>query len=329
MNKTFTINNVFVEGATAVVGPDEGAGPLSDLYDVVIPESIYGESTWEKAERKMLLESISQCLTKLNYQPDDIDLVLAGDLLGQLISTNFAVRDLPIPFVGVFGACSTFTLSVALGSLLIDGGHINRVIAGASSHHETAERTFRFPNELGVQRKATATWTMSGAGSVILGRNGPVKVREVTFGRVVDYGIKDSSNLGAAMAPAAFDTLTRHLNNLGKKPQDYDLIATGDLGSVGLIMLKHLMGDSSLDSGNLTDCGLLVYDTSQDTHSGASGCGASACVFSSHFYPLLINGHINNILLIATGALFAPTTIQQKESIPAVAHAVAFERVNG
>ncbi|MFA6694073.1 MAG: stage V sporulation protein AD, partial [Bacillota bacterium] len=263
-----------------------------------------------------------------NYQTEDFDMILAGDLLGQLISANFAARDLLIPFVGVFGACSTFTLSIGLGSLLVESGFMNRVLAGASSHHETAEKTFRFPTELGVQRKATATWTMSGAGTVILGGVGPVRVSEVTFGRVVDYGLKDANHLGAAMAPAAFDTLNRHLTNLGKKPEDYDLIATGDLGSVGHIMLKHLMGDKSLGSGNLTDCGLLIYDTRQDTHAGASGCGASACVFSSHFFPLLVKGHINRLLLIATGALFGQTTAQQKESIPSIAHAVCFERVS-
>lgn len=327
MNKTFTLKNVFVEQTASVVGPSEGAGPLGDLFDAVIPDEIYGESSFEKAERKMLLESISLCLKKCNYRPEEFDLILAGDLLNQLISANFAVRDLNIPFAGVFGACSTFNLSVGLGSLLIEAGYLERVLAGACSHHQTAERTFRFPTELGVQRKATATWTMSGAGSVILSRQGAVKVKEITFGRVVDYGLKDTNNLGAVMAPAAFDTLNRHLQNLGKKPEDYDLIATGDLGSVGQIMLKHLMGDVSLDTGNLTDCGLLVYASTQDKHAGASGCSASACVFSSYFYPLLTQGQLKNILLIATGALFAQVTAQQKDSIPAVAHAIAFEKV--
>lgn len=327
MNKTFTLKNVYVEETASVVGPTEGAGPLGDLYDVVIPDEIYGESSWEKAERKMLIESIGLCMNKAGYEPADFDMILAGDLSGQLISANFAARDLPIPFAGIYGACSTFTLTVGMGALLIEGGFMDRVIAGASSHHETAEKTFRFPTELGVQRKATATWTMSGAAAVILGRSGPVRVSEVTFGRVVDYGIKDANNLGAAMAPAAFDTLERHLKNLGKRPEDYDLIATGDLGSVGQIMLKHLMGDSSMGSANLTDCGLLVYDTRQDTHAGASGCGASACVFSSHFFPLLKKGHIRRLLLLATGALFGLTTAQQKESIPSTSHAICFERV--
>ncbi len=327
MNKTFTLKNVFVEGTASVVGPSEGAGPLGDLFDVILPDDIYGESSFEKAERKMLLESLSLCLKKYNYRPEDFDLILAGDLLNQLISANFAVRDLNIPFAGVFGACSTFNLSIGLGSLLVEAGYVDRVIAGACSHHQTAERTFRFPTELGVQRKATATWTMSGAGSVILSRQGLVKVKEITFGRVVDYGLKDTNNLGAVMAPAAFDTLKRHLQNLGKKPEDYDLIATGDLGSVGQIMLKHLLGDASLDAGNLTDCGLLVYASTQDKHAGASGCAASACVFSSYFYPLLCQGQLKNVLLLATGALFAQITAQQKDSIPAVAHAIAFEKV--
>ncbi|HHY19280.1 MAG TPA: stage V sporulation protein AD [Firmicutes bacterium] len=327
MNKTFLLNNVYVEESASVVGPLEGAGPLGDLFDVVIPDIIYGESSFEKAERKMLLESLSLCLKKTNYKPEDIDLVLAGDLLNQLISANFAARELPIAFAGIFGACSAFALSVALGSLLIEGGHFERVIAGACSHHETAERTFRFPTELGVQRAPTAHWTMSGAGTVVLGKQGPVAVKEVTIGRVVDYGIKDASNLGAAMAPAAFDTLNLHLTNLGKRPEDYDLIATGDLGSIGQICLKHLLGDASLSSGNFTDCGLLVYSTAQDIHAGASGCAASACVFASYLYPLLTKGLLKKVLLIATGALFGQTTAQQKDSIPAVAHAVAFEKV--
>lgn len=327
MNKTYLINNVYVEGAATVVGPTEGAGPLGSYFDVVVPDNIYGESSWEKAERKMLLESFGLCLKNTNYQPADLDLILAGDLLNQLISANFAGRDIPVSFAGVFGACSTFALSVGIGSLLIDGGHMNRVMAAACSHHETAERTYRFPTELGVQRPPTANWTMSGAGAVILGRQGTVAVKEVTLGRVVDYGIKDSTNLGAAMAPAAFDTLQLHLNNLGKKSEDYDLIATGDLGSIGQICLKHLMGDASLGAGNLTDCGLQVYATRQDTHAGASGCAASACVFGSYFYPMLQKGILKKILLIATGALFGTTTAQQKDSIPAVAHAIAFEKV--
>ncbi len=327
MNKTFTLKNVYVEGTASVVGPNEGAGPLGDLFDVVIPDEIYGESSFEKAERKMLIESISLCLKKYNYKPENFDLILAGDLLSQLISANYAVRDIKIPFAGVFGACSTFNLAIGLGSLLIEGGHVHKILAGASSHHQTAERTFRFPTELGVQRKATATWTISGAGTVILSRQGAVQVKEITFGRVVDYGHKDSNNLGAAMAPAAFDTLNRHLQNLKKKPEDYDLIVTGDLGSVGQIMLKHLLGDASLSTGNLTDCGLLVYASTQDKHAGASGCGASACVFSSYFYPLLSQGLLKKVLLLATGALFAQTTVQQKDSIPAIAHAIAFEKV--
>ena len=326
MNKTFTLQNVYVEETASVVGPTEGAGPLGDLYDVVIPDEIYGESSWEKAERKMLIESIGLCMNKAGYEPADFDMILAGDLSGQLISANFAARDLPIPFAGIYGACSTFTLTVGMGALLIEGGFMDRVIAGASSHHETAERpslSYRARSPAESHRYLDHVGSCCGD----FGTVGTGAGSEVTFGRVVDYGIKDANNLGAAMAPAAFDTLERHLKNLGKRPEDYDLIATGDLGSVGQIMLKHLMGDSSMGSGNLTDCGLLVYDTRQDTHAGASGCGASACVFSSHFFPLLKKGHIRRLLLLATGALFGLTTAQQKESIPSTSHAICFERV--
>jgi stage V sporulation protein AD len=309
----------------------EGEGPLSAQFDWIMEDSLFGEPTWERAESKMLRESAKLALRKINWQPQDVDFFLAGDLLNQIISANFAARGLEVPFLGLFGACSTFAEALILGSMVIDGGFAARVLVASGSHHNTAERQFRFPIEQGVQRLPYAQWTVTGTGALALADQGqgPV-VTAGTAGKVVDLGISDVNNMGAAMAPAAADTLVSHFQDLGTAPEDYDLILTGDLGTVGSAALKNLMKmQGYLLEGNYTDCGTLIYDlTRQDVHAGGSGCGCSSVVFTGSTWKQLNAGRYRKVLLAATGALMSSTSSQQGETIPGIAHAVVVECPN-
>jgi len=310
----------------SVAGSKEGQGPLGGRFDIVLEDDKNNEKSWEKAESSMVENAIKTAINKAGMTADDMDYILAGDLLDQSIGSTFGIRAIDRPFIGLFGACSTFGESVAVGAMLIDGGFAKRVVAAASSHFCAAERQFRFPLELGTQRPPTSTWTVTGCGAAVLGNadNAPF-IREITMGKIVDMGIKDANNMGAAMVPAAADTLLAHFRDTGRNPRDYDLIVTGDLGYVGKELLIEIVGNEGFDiSKNYTDCGIEIFDRdTQGTDSGGSGCGCSAVTFAARFYDDLKSGRLKRILFMPTGALMSKTSAQQGESIPGIAHCMA------
>lgn len=326
---TIKFNNPPVIISTAsIAGPKEAHGPLKNYFDKTIQDDLYGEKTWEKAETKIERETVKLSLSKINLNPDKVDYLFAGDLLNQIISSSFAARELMIPFFGLYGACSTMTESLSLASMIMDGGYADYVVAATSSHFSSAERQYRFPLEFGSQRTPTSQWTVTGSGAAILAKEGTGPcVTYATTGRVVDFGIKDANNMGAAMAPAAADTLIRHFKDTGFSPKDYDLILSGDLGKVGKDLTNELMKKNGIDiEKNYTDCGVEVYDLEkQDVHAGGSGCGCSAIVFCGYVYKQLMERKMKKILLMSTGALLSPTSTNQGESIPGIAHAVTIE----
>lgn len=315
----------------SIVGPKESGGPLSKYFDNRLEDEFWGEDSWEKAESKIIKETVNTVLKKSNIPISEIEYCFSGDLLNQCISSSFGLRSLGIPFFGIFGACSTFVEGMTLASFLVDNG-ISNVICSASSHFCSAEKQFRFPLELGNQRPPSAQWTVTGAGAAILSNQGfgPF-ITAVTTGKIIDMGIKDPNNMGAAMAPAAHDTLITHFNDTGRSPDYYDLIISGDLGHIGKDILIDLCKDSGFDiRKNYNDCGVLIFDKeTQDTHSGGSGCGCIASVFSGYLFKQMQEKKIEKILLIATGALTNSTTSQQGESIPGIAHAVSIELEKG
>ena len=312
----------------SIVGPKEGEGPLAKYFDQCLEDEFWGEKTWEKAESKIIKETVNTVIHKSGIPMNQIDYCFAGDLLNQCISSSFGLRELNIPFFGVFGACSTFVESLCLGSIFLDGKAASNVLCATSSHFCSAEKQFRFPLELGNQRPPTSQWTVTGSGAAILSAtgNGPY-ITYVTPGKIVDMGIKDANNMGAAMAPAALDTLITHFQDTGRKPSDYDALITGDLGHIGKeILIELAEGKGYNIKNNYEDCGVLIFDKeTQDTHSGGSGCACIGTTFSGYFYKQLKDKKINRILLIATGALTNATSSQQGESIPGIAHAVAIE----
>jgi len=313
----------------SIVGPKEGEGPLARYFDEIVEDEYWNEKSWEKAESKILRECINKVVKKSKKANADIDYILSGDLLNQCISSNFAVRETDIPFFGLYGACSTMAESLSLAAMIIDGGFADYVISAASSHFCSAERQFRLPLEQGSQRPLTSQWTVTGAGASILASsgNGPY-ITHVTTGKILDMGITDSNNMGAAMAPAAADTIFAHFNNNGITPDSYDFIITGDLGYIGLEITSDILSKMGLLVTNkLIDCGVMIFDRErQDVHAGGSGCGCSATVFNGYLYNEIISGNLNKILLVSTGALMSPTSIQQGESIPAIAHAVSIQK---
>lgn len=322
-------NPPWVIAEASVVGKKEGEGPLAQGFDEIIPDDLYGEDSWEKAESKLQNTAIQKAITKAGIPANSINYIFAGDLLNQCGGSHYAIRGLDIPFFGLYGACSTMAESIMLSSMTIDGGFADYVVAATSSHFCSAEKQFRFPLEYGGQRPMSAQWTVTGAGSLVLGAQGSgVCITHATTGKIVDLGVKDGNNMGAAMAPAAADTIAAHFSDTGFKPSDYDFIVTGDLGSVGSSILIDLLLDQGLNiEANHQDCGCLIFDNKkQDTHAGASGCGCSAAVLSAYFLPELKEGRINKILFVATGALMSPLSLLQGESIPCIAHAVTIEK---
>lgn len=314
---------------SSIVGPKEGEGPLREYFDIVVDDDLCGEKSWEKAETKMSIESVKLALDKIKLTPDKVDYLFAGDLLNQIISSSFAARQLQIPFFGLYGACSTMTESLSLASMIIDGDYADYAVAATSSHFSSAERQFRFPLEFGSQRPPTSQWTVTGAGAAVVSKTGEGPyVTYVTTGRVMDFGIKDANNMGAAMAPAAADTIIRHFKDTGFQPEHYDLIISGDLGKVGKELAVDLVMKNGYDiSKNFTDCGVEIFDLDrQDVHSGASGCGCSAVVLCGYLYKEIKKGNLNRVLIMSTGALLSPTSSLQGESVPGIAHAVAIER---
>ncbi|MCD8089111.1 MAG: stage V sporulation protein AD [Clostridiales bacterium] len=321
-------NPVNIKAVSSVVGTKEAEGPLRDFFDIYVNDNLYGEKTWEKAEAKFVKKAVGEVVKKAALTPKNIDYILAGDLQNQSAASCYGVKDFSRPFFGLYGACSTFGESLALGSALIDGGWGENTVCGASSHFCAAEKQFRFPLELGNQRPQTSTWTVTGAGAALLSKEeSPVVITGITTGRIVDLGITDANNMGAAMAPAAADVLLNHFKDFGSKPSDYDKIFTGDLGTVGQELLINLLNEKGYDlSPNHSDCGILIYDgKKQDTHSGGSGCACSAAVFSMIFKKLL-DGEYKKILFIPTGALMSPTTVMQGENIMGICHLIKIER---
>lgn len=320
-----------INAAASIVGPKEGKGPLADYFDETVDDEFWGEKSWEKAESKFMREVLAKTVAKASIAMNAVDYIIAGDLLNQCIAASFGIRDSNVPFFGVFGACSTMGESMSLGAFLIDGGFASNVVCLTSSHFCSAEKQFRFPLELGSQRPPTAQWTVTGAGGVLLSAegNGPY-ITKVTTGKIVDMGIKDQNNMGAAMAPAAADTIFAHFEDTGLPHDYYDLVVTGDLGMVGSRILDDLLSANGIRIGSIhKDCGLMIYDPKQDVHAGGSGCGCSATVLAGFLLDRLRKGKLNRILFVPTGALLSPTSVQQGESIPCVAHAVAIENTRG
>ena len=312
----------------SIVGPKEADGPMAKNFDQCLEDEFWGEKTWEKAESKIIKETVNSVITKSGVPADKIDYCFAGDLLNQCISSSFGLREMNIPFFGVFGACSTFVESMCLGSVFIEGGAATNVLCATSSHFCSAEKQFRFPLELGNQRPPTSQWTVTGSGAAILSASGEGPyITTITPGKIVDMGIKDANNMGAAMAPAALDTLITHFEDTGRKPSYYDAIVTGDLGYIGKEILIEMAETKGYQiKANYNDCGVLMFDKEkQDTHSGGSGCACIGTVFSGYFFKQLKQKKLKKILLMATGALMNSTSSQQGESIPGIAHAISIE----
>ncbi|MBR3614116.1 MAG: stage V sporulation protein AD [Clostridia bacterium] len=328
-NQSYILEKPINITATAsIVGPKEKAGPLHQYFDQCLEDEFWGEKSWESAESKIVKETVNMAISKSGLPAKDIDFCFAGDLLNQCIASSFGLRETNIPFIGLFGACSTFIESMIVASSFIDGNFATNAICAASSHFCSAEKQFRFPLELGNQRPPSSQWTVTGSGAAILTKEGTGPfITSFTPGKIVDMGIKDANNMGAAMAGAAEDTLIRHFKDTGRNPSYYDAIFTGDLGHIGKDILIDLASSKGYNiRSNYNDCGVLIFDKQkQDTHSGGSGCGCVATVFSGYIYKMLQEKKYKKVLVIATGALMNSTSSQQGESIPGIAHAVSIE----
>lgn len=317
-------------GSATVVGPEEGMGPLSEDFDYIYDNLEINEKTWEKGERRLLEQASQLALINADVSSEQLQFFVGGDLMNQIISSTFAARTLGSPYIGVFGACSTSMQSLAIASLLVDTGAADVVMAGTVSHNCTVEKQFRYPTEYGSQKPPTAQYTVTGSGCGVVGKNGngPVITR-ATIGKVMDLGLTDPFNMGAAMAPAAADTISAHFKDTGLDPSYYDLVVTGDLASVGLPIAQELLKKDgiNMDQTEFYDCGLMIYDTKKQPYviAGASGCGCSAVVTYGHLVKRMLKGELKKILVVATGALLSPLSYQQGESIPCIAHAVALE----
>ncbi|MEG1527679.1 MAG: stage V sporulation protein AD [Clostridia bacterium] len=316
-------NSYFSQGFT-FVGPKEAEGKLGKFFDLTTLDDKLGQKTFEKAERKFFENAIYGLVNKCGIELSQVDAIVGGDLLNQIVSVAFGVRDTLRPFLGLYNACGTYVESLIVGSILVDN-YYDRVICLSGSHFSTAERQYRYPLELGVFRSPVSQWTATGVGCTLLANNSLNNIRIVraTIGRVVDYGILDLNNMGAAMAPSAYDTLLNHFTNTNTTAKDYDLILTGDLGKLGKSILIDLAHCKGIDlSKNLADCGASLYHPSQKTYMGGSGAACSAIVVNSLIYQNLVSKRIKRMLVIGTGALMSPTTSFQGESIPAIAHCV-------
>ncbi|GGD71914.1 stage V sporulation protein AD [Paenibacillus nasutitermitis] len=317
-------------GSATVVGPDEGDGPLAADFDLIHPMLDLQQKTWEKAERLLLEQASDLAIQSAGLTKQQLQFYVGGDLMNQIISNSFAARTVGAPYLGVFGACSTSMESLAIASLIVNSGSGSYVLAGTCSHNCTAEKQFRYPTEYGSQKPPTAQYTVTGAGAVVVAAEGEGPVVEcATIGKIADLGIKDPFNMGAAMAPAAVDTIQTHFQDTGREPGDYDLIVTGDLASVGFPIARDLLSRDGvqMEQTVFNDCGLMVYDVAkQKVQAGGSGCGCSAVVTYGHLLKRMKRGELRRILIVATGALLSPLSYQQGESIPCIAHAVAIEQ---
>lgn len=320
--KIITLKNASVISAASVVGKNEADGPLGELFDISDKSDKFGMKTWEKAESEMQRLALTAALAKVSVDEREINAIFAGDLLNQCVGSAYGLLDFDIPYFGLYGACSTAAEGLLLSSMLVDDGRFDVCAAVTSSHYCSAERQYRTPLEYGSQRGPLAQWTVTGAGAFLVGRGGKVKICEALPGIVVEKGISDASNMGAAMAPAAADTLEKYFELSGASPDDFDVIVTGDLGAEGGQIFCELLFAAGIDiSERHRDCGTLIYDLDrQDKHSGGSGCGCSAVVLASYFCPKIERKEIKNMLILGTGALMSPSSIQQGLAIPGVAH---------
>lgn len=324
---------VYVNASACVAGKKEGEGPLAEMIDVIGEDDLFGCNTWEEAESSLQKDAVYLALGKAGLDAKEIQYLFAGDLLGQSIATSFGVMPYEIPLFGLYGACSTCGESLSLGSMMIDGGFAGNVVCVTSSHFASAEKEFRNPLEYGSQRPLSATWTVTGSGAFVLGRERGEKVRAaitgITTGKIVDYGLKDSLNMGCCMAPAACDVIYQNMLDFGRQPSDYDKIITGDLGAIGQRALIDLLAEKGYDiSGNHIDCGMQIYDSAaQDTHAGGSGCGCAAVTLSAYVLRQLEQKKWKRVLFVPTGALMSKTSFNEGKTVPGIAHGVVLESV--
>ena len=339
---------VYILNSGSVVGTKEGQGPLGLLFDSVGEDDMFGCETWEEAESSLQKDAVYLALTKSGLKPEDVSFAFAGDLLGQSIATSFGISTYQMPLFGLYGACSTCGESLALGTMSIAGGFADRVVCVTSSHFASAEKEFRFPLEYGNQRPLSASWTVTGSGAFVLGneealqdylksdksvtsavRRPRARITGITVGKIVDYGLKDSMNMGACMAPAAASTLEQHFIDFNSQPDDYDKIITGDLGKVGQRVLIDLMREKGYDiSAQHMDCGIEIYDgDSQDTHAGGSGCGCSAVTLSAYILKQLEENNWRKVFFMPTGALLSKTSFNEGKSVPGIAHGLILESI--
>ena len=333
-NQTVFFNNTpYIVGSFSIVGEKEGQGPLGKTFSKVLDDCYWGEKTHEACEQKMFEYAIRGAIKDAGMEPGQVDMIMAGDLLNQIISSSFAARSFDIMFIGLYGACSTMALTLAMGASMVDARHVNSVVVSAGSHFATAERQYRTPLELGNQRPPVSQWTVTGVGSSVIARGHNASTQQsapritcATFGKVVDWGVQDVNNMGAAMAPAAAATLVAHFRDTGRTPAEYDAIFTGDLGKLGENLFRDLMANANYPVGaNYSDCGRLIYSEEQNLFQGGSGCGCSAVTFNGFIMDKLRRGEYKRILFVATGALLSPVSSYQGNTIPGIAHAVVIE----
>ena len=327
MRTIFFKNKPIITTTASVAGPKESGGSLKDYIGVKLKDDMCGEKTFEKAECKILYTAIEQAVNSSGVNVDKVGAIISGDLLNQIIASTFSARNFKAAYLGVYNACSTFTEALTIGATFVNGGHLDNVICATSSHFSSAERQYRYPLELGSTRPPLSQWTVTGAGACMLSKSGEgVKISAATLGRIIDYGVKDVNNMGAAMAPAAADTIMTHFKETGLSPSDYDLIVSGDLGTLGSRIMKDLLWEKGFDiEKQHVDCGELIYNICEEEYQGGSGAGCSSVVFSSYLYSLMRERKINRMILVATGALLSSLSSQQGESIPGIAHAVVLE----
>lgn len=323
----------FIIGAASICGPKEAEGPLARYFDILSDDPTFGKDSWETGESEMIRQAVLLAIKKANMRKEDIRYIFAGDLLGQLIASTFGVKDMSIPTFGLYGACSTCGESLSLAAMTVAAGYADHVVAVTSSHYGSAEKQFRFPLEYGNQRPLSATWTVTGSGAFVVSNQipddeGAVCITGITTGKIVDYGVKDSLNMGACMAPAAADVIYENLMDFKIKPGYYDKIITGDLGKIGKKILLDLLDSNHIDiSKQHMDCGIeIFYNEKQDTHSGGSGCGCSAITLAGYIMKQLQQGVWKRVLFVPTGALLSTVSYNEGQNIPGIAHAVMLER---
>lgn len=322
------VNPPKIIGRSSIVGEKEGKGPVGKYFDRIIKDAKWGEKTFERAEIDMLMSAISGSIKSAGLRDSDVQLLITGDLLNQLTSSSYVARELPMPHLGLYSACSTMSEALAVGAAFINAGYFDTITCATVSHFATAERQFRFPLEYGCQRPPYAQWTVTGAGATTLSSKGSgPRITAATLGKVIDFGTNDLNNMGAAMAPAALDTLLALFNDTATSPKDYDLILTGDLGKLGSDILRDLISEQGYVLGqNYIDCGNMIYDVSQKCYQGGSGAGCSASILNSFVLDKMQKGDYDRIAYLATGALMSTQSCYQGETIPCISHAVIIER---